>query len=598
MGQEVLQRLESLRVRNKNNLDAVNDGLYRLVCRKETLTLAYNLIRSKPGNMTPGIDNETLDEMSEAVIERLIKDLQNLTFKFKPVRRVYIPKANSNKERPLGVPSPMDKVVQKAMLLILESIYDPTFSVHSHGFRPGLSPHSALREIRSTWSGIKWIIEGDIEGCYDNVDHHSLINILRRKIKDEKFIQLIWKLLRAGVEIDGVIEKTKKGTPQGGILSPLLANIYLHELDQYLENMSTKIDAESTSSRRENPEYKKISGKMYRLRTKRTKDGTQRIVPTMDAKSKLSKLSKEQRKIPSKDPLDEKFKKLIFVRYADDWIIGIIGSKEQTKEILTEVKNFLEVSLKLKLSKDKTKITLAASRKAMFLGFQLQASRKAQYSNLGKQKKRTVGWQPRLFVPIDRVITRLSEKNFCTKNGIGIRKKGWILYPDDIIVNRYNYIIRGLRNYYAPADNFGDSMNRIEYILKYSCAHTLACKHNSRVSVQTARLSKLGLSLSKSHKNNIWDFKTKPFEYEKIFKTYSRKTRYLTSDRCTICQSTENLEMHHIKALRKDGVDLADKYAIALMQRMNRKQITVCRRCHMDIHRGRYDGNSLSILDL
>jgi hypothetical protein len=141
-------------------------------------------------------------------------------------------------------------------------------------------------------------------------------------------------------------------------------------------------------------------------------------------------------------------------------------------------------------------------------------------------------------------------------------------------------------------------MNRIEYILKYSCAHTLACKHNSRVSVQTARLSKLGLSLSKSHKNNIWDFKTKPFEYEKIFKTYSRKTRYLTSDRCTICQSTENLEMHHIKALRKDGVDLADKYAIALMQRMNRKQITVCRRCHMDIHRGRYDGNSLSILDL
>ena len=278
MGYKILLRLESLKERNTKNRDAVNKDLYRLLCNKELLTIAYNSIKSKPGNMTPGTDELTLDEMSDKIIKGIIAELRSQTFKFKPVRRVYIPKGNTGNMRPLGVPTPRDKVVQKAMLMIMENIYEPTFSTHSHGFRPGFSCHSALKEIRSTWSGTKWAIEGDIKGCYDNVKHQILIDIIRQKIDDERFIQLIWKLLRAGVEINKKLERTKMGTPQGGILSPLLANIYLHELDEFITNLSTQTSSSNNNSRRENPEYKSIRGKIYRLRTKRTTSGYPRRV--------------------------------------------------------------------------------------------------------------------------------------------------------------------------------------------------------------------------------------------------------------------------------------------------------------------------------
>ena len=597
MGYKILLRLESLKKRNTKNKNAINKDLYRLLCNKELLAIAYNSIKSKPGNMTPGTDELTLDEMSDKVIEGIIDELRNQTFKFKPVRRVYIPKGNTGKMRPLGVPTPRDKVVQKAMLMIMESIYEPTFSDHSHGFRPGRSCHSALKEIRSKWSGIKWAIEGDIKGCYDNVKHLTLINIVRRKIDDERFIQLIWKLLRAGVEINTKIERTKMGTPQGGILSPLLANIYLHELDEFITNLSTQTAGSTNSSRRENPEYKSIRGKIYRLRTKRTTSGVEKIRPTPETLKEIKALQKVQRTLPSKDQLDPNYKKVIYVRYADDWIVGIIGNKEFAKEIKDKIENFLENKLQLSLSPEKTKVTLCASREIEFLGYYLEMGGKSTFSINGKQGKRTVGWQPKLFVPMNKIIRKLSDKNFCTKDGIGIKKKGWILYPDQIIVQRYNYLIRGLRNYYSPADNFGTSMSRIEYILKFSCAHTLAAKHRTRISKQLDRVEKLGLDVKKSHKNNIWDFKTKPFNYDSLFKSYTRRTKLLSSSKCQICQSPENLEMHHVRALRKDGILLSDKYLIGLMQRMNRKQICVCRNCHMDIHNGKYDGNSLSLLE-
>ena len=188
----VLRRIESIRKRNTNNSEAINKDLYKLLYNTEILKLAYGKIKSNSGNMTPGTDEETLDGYSTKIIERTQKDLRTQTFQFRPVRRVNIPKGNTKKTRPLvGVPSPRDKVVQEAMLMIMEAIYEPTFSKVSHGFRRGFSCHSALKEFRTNWSGIKWAIEGDIKGCYDNINHHVLTTILRKKIQDERFIQLI-----------------------------------------------------------------------------------------------------------------------------------------------------------------------------------------------------------------------------------------------------------------------------------------------------------------------------------------------------------------------------------------------------------------------
>ena len=517
MGSQVLLRLESLEKRNKLNNEAINNDLYKRVYSKELLSLSYNLIKSKPGNMPLGTNKLTLDTVSHELVERMIMELRKQTYKFKPVKHVDIPKGNKGKTRTLGVPPLRDKIVQKAMLLVLESIYEPIFSQHSHGFRPRLSCHSALKEMKVGWTDIKWGVEGNIVGYYDSINHHKLISLLRKKISDEKFIQLVWKLLRTGVERNGLVEGTNVGTPQGGILSPLLANIYLHEFDEYLLEMSNEISCLSNKSRRENPEYKKISSKLCRLRTMRSIIGVKKIKPSKEALLKIRELQKLQRKTPSKDSFDKSYRKVIFIRYANDWIIGVIGNKMFAEEILHKVKNFLTEHLKLGLSKEKAKVTLMSSKHAFFLGYTLQIVRTSHFSSTRKDHKQTVGWRPRMLVPMEKIISKLFNLNFCTSDGTGVKKKGWIFYPDEIIVDKYNYVIRGLRNYYSPADNYSTSVNRIEYILKYSCAHTLAAKHRSRVSQQLIKLEDLGLSLSKSYKNNIWDFKTKSFEHDGIF---------------------------------------------------------------------------------
>lgn len=582
----VLTRLKTLKNINEKNNSIVNKELFRLLCKKELLIIAYNSIKSNTGNMTPGTDELTLDGFSENIIDEIIQNLKNETFKFRPVRRIYIPKSQPGKFRPLGIPSPRDKIVQKAMLIIMESIYEPTFSQNSHGFRPGRSCHTALRQIRQQWQGVTWAIEGDITGCYDNVDHHILINILRKKIQDERFIRLIWKLLRAGMIENGQDKPTNLGTPQGSILSPILANIYLNEFDKFIEKVIEQLS--SKEPRQRNPYYKKISSKIYYIKRRANKNKAE------ENRNLIKILSKDQKETPSRDPLDTKYIQIRYIRYADDWLIGIIGDKNLTKNIKSVIEKFLAEKLKLTLSIEKSHITHLSSRKVEFLGFEIEIKNKSEFSSSeGKKYRRTVGWQPKLFIPTKKIVTlKLANNNFCSKLGRGKCKKGWILYPDDIITERYNHIIRGIRNYYAPADNYNTSMKRIEYILRTSWAHTLATKHRTRISKQLKR--KLGLDLTDKWEKNIWNFKPKviPFN-DKVFNSYVRKTKLKNAESCRICKSKENLEMHHVKALRKDGKNLQDKYMVGLMQAMNRKQICVCRKCHNDIHNGKYDGNSL-----
>jgi group II intron reverse transcriptase/maturase len=596
MGQTILHRLESIRKRNTDNKEAINKDLYRMICNKKLLNISYNLIKSKPGNMTPGTDNEVLDKTSGRTVENIIAQLRAKTFLFKPVKRVYIKKGKKRPTRLLRVHSPKDKIVQKAISLIMENIYEPTFSTHSHGFRTGKSCHTVLQEFRGTWAGIKWVIEGNIKLYYENLDQHSLINILRRKIKDERFIQLIWKLIRAGVEENKVLKKTRIGTPQGEIISSILANIYLHELDKYLVTTSKEIYTLYKHSKRMNPEYKHIHYEIYRLKTQTIKGRAVNTTLNKDQLAQLGNLEKKLRTIPSKDPTTPEYRKLLFIRYADDWIIGIIGEKQDATKIQMKVETYVKEHLKLTLSTEKTKLTYLRNPTTRFLGYELQTESISKFSTLNTQYKQTVGWHPRIVMPVNNIISRMADNNFCTKLGTGIRKKRWIHYPDKIIVQKFNYIIRGFRNYYNPADNFGSGMKRIEYILKFSCVHTLASKRRTRISHQIKRMEKIGLDIKKPHGNNKWDFNIKPFDYNAIFIKYTKMHNLLSSSKCVACASTEHLEIHNVKALEKNNVDHIDKHTIEVMQRMQRKQMYICRTCYLGIYSSRDHAKILPLL--
>lgn len=559
MAKLVLDRLVSLKALNRKNHQAINKDLYRLLLRKDLIIVAYKNVKSKSGNMTPGTDGLTLDGFSDKVVTEIISDLAKQSYKFKPVRRIYIPKGNTGKMRPLGIPSPRDKVVQQAILMILESIYEPIFLSNSHGFRTGRSCHTSLRQIRMEWSGIKWVIEGDIKGCYDNVNHDTLITLLRKKIQDERFLNLIWKMLRAGIEVNGKWYSSPSGTPQGGIISPILTNIYLHELDLFISSLTDEVSANSSKSRRESPEYKNTRNKICHLQTTKGQNGIIRKRQSLEERCRIRVMKKHQLQLPSQNPVDPKYGKITYTRYADDWVIGIIGSNNFTCKVLNLVKVFLENVLQLTLSKEKTRITALSSGEAKFLGYNIKSERTSGFSyTYTGLKRRTVGWQPRLLAPAAVIVKSLATNNFCTKDGKGIRKKGWIYYPDNIIIGHYNSIIRGYRNYYAPSDNYGTTMNRLEYILKYSCSHTLASKHRTTISKQLKRLNSLGLDISKTIRRNIWDFKIGASldDLNDIFKFYVKKTQMLSDTKYLVCENKKDLEMHHVRNLREDGVSL------------------------------------------
>lgn len=203
--------------------------------------LAYQNIYASPGNMTKGSDGNTIDAMSLNRIEGIIARLKDESYQPKPSRRTYIPKKNG-KKRPLGIPSFDDKLVQECVRLLLEAIYESSFAKTSHGFRPNHSCHTALSQVQVNFTGVKWFVEGDIKGFFDNIDHDVMIHILAERIKDERFLRLIRKFLKAGYLEDWVYHNTYSGTPQGGIISPILANIYLDKLDCFVEKLKAEFD--------------------------------------------------------------------------------------------------------------------------------------------------------------------------------------------------------------------------------------------------------------------------------------------------------------------------------------------------------------------
>ena len=359
--------LAILHEKNRTNPAWVNRELYRLLYNPSIYIKAYQRLKSKPGNMTPGADGRTLDGFSLEAIEETIALMRMEQYRPIPVRRTYIPKA-PGKWRPLGVPSPRDKIVQECVRLILEAIYEPMFHDNSHGFRPGRSCHTALESLRRNWVGTKWCLKIDIAECFERIDHGRLLDILRKKIADDRFINLIRKFLSAGYLENWAYHRTYSGTPQGSVISPILTNVYLSKLDGKLEALCEQY---SQGKRRKR---NSAHNALMQARKDVLKRGEATPSCRDHLQGKLHVLNQQILHTPAADYHDPAYARVKFLRYADDVAVAVIGPKMLVQHIQEEIATFLRQELHLELNREKTQVIHLPTEKARFLGYEFKAA--------------------------------------------------------------------------------------------------------------------------------------------------------------------------------------------------------------------------------
>ena len=594
--------LNIIRTKNRDNPKWVNTDLYRFLYNPTLHILAYERLKSKPGNMTPGADGQTLDGYGMKDIQDTVNLLRTEQYRPTPVRRVYIPKKTKGKYRPLGVPSPRDKLVQECLHLILEAIYEPNFHENSHGFRAGRSCHTALESLRRNWVGTKWVIEADITECFERIDRHRLLDILRERIHDDRFINLVRKFLDAGYLEQWQYHKTYSGTPQGSVLSPILTNVYLDKLDQKLETLCQHYS--TGEYRKQNAAYYTLLGQRQQLLKRGEIDPTLRNT----FKGQLRNLNRRILQTPSHDYNDPSYIRVKFLRYADDVVVGVIGPKVLAEQVKQEMALFLHENLKLELNQDKTLITHLSTEQAHFLGYAFKTAhprwrrrnlrRKGSPHNVTQTIKTTSG-NITLLVPLHALSEKLKKY---MANGQPTRMGGLVNQPIDHIIEHYNAVIRGWYNYYQLAENVS-SLNYARYVLQYSLAKTLA--HKERTTVGHI-FSKYGRDITFQKPNGrLVHFFNQPLKQvkrarasvgdtDKLPAWGPRRTQTRLLDSCAICNSPDQVEMHHVRHIRKRGENVQG--FTLYMAAINRKQIPVCHRCHRDIHNGKYDGASLSVI--
>ena len=469
--------LENLSRNSRKNKGEVFTRLYRYMLRPDLYYLAYKHLYANNGASTKGVNDDTADGFSEETVQQIVQSLTDGTYLPSPARRTYIKKSNG-KMRPLGIPTFTDKLVQEVLRMILEAVYEPVFLNSSCGFRPKRSCHTALTQVTKGFNGIRWFVEGDIKGCFDNIDHHVLTGFINSKIKDAKLIQLLWKFLKAGYMEDWKCHATYSGTPQGGIISPILANIYLHELDQFVLKLAGEFDR--PAEKYYTPEYDYLRHRMSSLSRKINKStGSAREMLITEKKIVRAQMVKT----PCKSQTDKKIK---YVRYADDFIIGVNGDSKDCAWIKQQLSNFIADTLKMELSDEKTLIT-HSSKHARFLGYDVQVRRSSQAkgTKLG-HTKRTLNQKVELNVPLDdKVMKFLFDKSVIKQEPDGQIKpqsRTFLTGCTDLeIVQTYNAELRGICNYYSIASNF-NKLNYFAYLMEYSCLKTLAHKHKSTTS--------------------------------------------------------------------------------------------------------------------
>ena len=578
------------------------ERLYRILFNEELFYVAYQKIASNGGSTTKGSDGRSIDGMSLARIETLIASLKDESYQPHPSRRVHIPKKNG-KTRPLGIPAFEDKLVQEVVRMILEAIYEGHFETTSHGFRPKRSCHTALLHIQKTFSGAKWFIEGDIKGFFDNIDHDVLVGILRERISDDRFIRLIRKFLKAGYVEDWTFHNTYSGMPQGGIVSPILANIYLDKLDKYVKEYIRHFDM--GTKRRPGKESNDLANERKRTvrKLKKVKDGTEKAALV----ARLKAIEQERAAFPSGDEMDGSYRRLKYIRYADDFILGVIGSKEDALRIKEDIKSFLSESLALELSEEKTLIT-HTGKSAKFLGYEITVTRNNhQRRDVQGRLRRTYGKRVRLNVSMATLRDKLLEygaMEIKLRNGKEVWKpkcRSGLIFNDDLeILDRYNRETVGFCNYYLIANNCV-VLHNFRYIMEYSMYKTFAGKYRSTVRKinKKYRLNKLftvkyeqkGAIKSRTFYKTSFKRRTTAFNGSCDIEPYSiadvsrtNLTDRLKAEKCELCGATGKLIMHHVRNLK----DLKGKESWKrLMSARKRKTIALCPSCHRLRHLGK-----------
>lgn len=577
----------------KEHPGGVYTRLYRYLLREDTYYSAYQKLYANKGAATKGTDDDTADGFGKKYVDRLIMDLTNGTYTPKPVRREYIRKPNG-KMRPLGIPSFRDKLLQEVIRRFLEAIYEPQFDDCSHGFRPHRSCHTALKQIRCYFVGAKWFIEGDIKGCFDNIDHATLIGILERKIKDSRFLNIIRAFLKAGYVEDWRICRNYSGTPQGGILSPILANIYLHELDRKVMEIKERFD--KPRSKGLTTEYRRLKSRIDRLEKKAK-------TATGDAKDAIIRdigvLKSQRLKVPCR-PDDDR--NIAYIRYADDFLIAVKGSREDCDAIKAELTEYLQSSLKLTLSEEKTLVT-HSSKRVRFLGYDVSVrrSQEVRTDSMGR-KSRTLNGTVELTVPLEKIERFMFDKGIIrqteAKKFHPVHRGGWLFLPDYEILERYNAEIRGILNYYHLAANY-NMLNYFCYLMEYSCLATLAGKYNSTISKihdkyacgkhwsvryktpsGISREKKI-VKLADCRDSGVCEDRMVTHVPPRRFKNSIRER--LLANTCELCGKTggQLYEIHHVKSLKGLSGNLVWE---RVMLEKHRKTLVVCEDCHMAIH--------------
>ena len=512
MSQTGLQRLETLRKLNETH-SWLNKDIYRLLYKKDLYIAAYKTIQSRSGSISRTADDSVLDGFRLAEIERTIEQIKDCSFQFSAGRRENKPTVSAL-ERPTAQLPPREKVVQEVIRLILEAIYDspgnPHFLEFSHGFRNGRGTHTALKEIRK-WHGTCWFIQGTIKGCYEAIDHHKLIELMTQKIADDRFLDLIRKALKSGCLEAERKKNTLSDAPQGSIISPLLANIYLHELDFFIKKLSKDYDTRLNEKNKSN-----------QINTC-TRIGY--IIEEYE-KNDVEIASKTPCSTPATTTGETNYIKLRYSRYADDWLIGLAGPKKLAVEIGDKVQNFLFDKLNLGSTSTTPCIKHAKSEKVLFLGTLVCS----QNSALTRHTKNTTAAnscpsgrnQIRLEAPIAKIIQSLHLAGFCNSTGRPIHKKDWLFQSLEEIITRANAGLKAYRDYYSFADNFS-SLRQIQYIIQYSCAKTISAKMKLHSLSKTFKKyttslricrqkgsGKIQLDLAKSFEHDCNRFSTEP----------------------------------------------------------------------------------------
>lgn len=578
------------------------EKLYRVICDEQWLTEAWKLIRPNKGSNTAGTDGQTKSDVDATLIGQLAIKLRNGDYKPKPVRRVYIPKANG-KVRPLGIPTIQDRIVQSALKMLLEPIYETKFRNCSHGFRPQRSCMTALVDTSLRFPRSTWVIEGDIKGCFDNIHHGRLLTILRQTIRDEKLIALIASFLKAGYLEQWSFHRTYSGTPQGGIISPLLANIYLTEFDRFMEDTlkANVVESKKESNARRTKEGRILETRIHNLR--RTLDtgmgvgiaghrilrkpyageGRKRII------TRIKALQREQRNTPYLDVRQ----KIGFIRYADDYLVILQKhSKAEAMELKQKIAEYLKTDLRLEQSDEKTLVS-HPSDLIRFLGYDLT-------SYGGKEKGL------RLLIPRKKVVDHISE--------IERLRKLYHIPEADLFI-KVNAKNRGWMNYYRYASAPQHTFNYVCHKVFWIVSHYLANRHKTRMPTIFRKYGRtvqkdgrtrntltkwvgkkpFDLNVFPPQTGNIYlmnkkqpDNDIKPLNNHEWATGRSAENKILALEaanyQCASCGTTENLDVHHIGGLRgkKTAKQLSEAGQV-------KPKVVLCKQCHLRIgHHGSF----------